>query len=415
MSEASTFAQERTIIDLEVAIIGAGPSGLAAAIELSKLGQKEMIVFDREAEAGGVPRHCGHTGFGIAEFKRPMTGPDYSRKLVKTAERYGVTIVLRSTLINIDDDILTFSTPEGLKYYRAKRTLLALGARETPRPARLVSGIRSPDIITTGALQRFVYLKDRKPFERAVIIGSESVSFSAIMTSRHAGIEVAALLEEAPRINMFAPLKPAAEYLLKVPVHTGIEHITIEGEGKQISGVTIRKGGEESFIACDGVIFSGLFTPEGAIMQASFDRFNVRNNSAYVTQNFQSDHPRIFVAGNALRGALTAFKCYFEGRKAAQSLYASLEEEKTLRTVTIEADDAIAWLSPSLIDIDTAHPQLTTLRFHHATEGTLLTLLNGREVMRTRIDAVPFLNVTLPWFNQDIHEGDRVELRYEPI
>ena len=401
------------ITELDVAIVGAGPAGLSAAIELAKSGHRKMIVFEREAEAGGMPRHCGHSGFGIAEFKRPLTGPDYAKKLLKKARHSGVHIALRNTLIAIDGDRLTFSTPEGIRHYRARRTLLALGARETPRPARLVSGIRSPDILTTGALQRFVYLHGRKPFERAVIIGSEAVSFSALMTCRHAGIDVAAMIDETPRIQMFAPLKPAAEYLLKVPVHTGVEHITIEGEGKDIRGVRIRRDGSEKFIACDGVIFTGLFTPEGAIMQQHFDGFNVRNNSLDVTQTYQSADPRYFVAGNALRGALTAFKCYFEGQEAAQAIHRSLSDDRTPRTVPILADETIAWHSPSLIDLDAPHPRLTTLRFARQTKGTLLTLLNGREVMRTRIDAVPFLNVTLPWFDQPVKEGDRVELRYE--
>jgi thioredoxin reductase len=408
------MTETRTITDIDVAIIGAGPSGLSAAIELAKLGQKNTMVFDREAEAGGVPRHCAHTGFGIAEFKRPMTGPDYARKLVETAQRHNVALALLFTLIEIDGDLLVFSTPKGIKYYRARRTLLALGARETPRPARLVSGIRSPNIITTGALQRFVHLHGRAPFERAVIVGSESVSFSAILTCRHAGIDIAAMVEEAPRIQMFAPLKPATELLLKIPVHTGVERVTIEGENQHISGVTLHKDGRDEFVACDGVIFSGRFTPEGAIMQSTFEHFNHRNNSAHVTQNFQTTDPRFFVTGNALRGALAAFKCHAEGRQAARSLHASLGDDTPPRTVTIEADDAIAWLSPSLIDLDAPHPQLTTLRFRHATQGTLLTLLNGREVMRTRIDAVPFLNITLPWFDQEVHEGDRVELHYYP-
>ena len=404
---------EPSIPEIDVAIVGAGPSGLSAAIELSKLGQKNIVVFDREAEAGGVPRHCGHTGFGIAEFYRPMTGPDYAAKLVETARQHGVTLALRSTLLGIEDDVLTFGTPEGITRYRAQRTLLALGARETPRSSRLVSGIRSPDIITTGALQRFVYLHERAPFKKAVIIGSESVSFSAIMTCRHAGIEVAAMIEENERIQMFAPLKPAAETLLKIPVHTGVEHIIVEGEGKNISGVTIRKNGTETFIPCDGVIFTGAFTPEGSILQTDVPDFNLRNHSSNVTQNYQTTNPNIFVAGNALRGALTAFKCYFEGRDTARAIHASLQTPRPLRTVPIEADEAIAWHTPSLIDFDAKHPRLTTLRFRQTTRGTLLTLLNGREVMRTRIDAVPFLNVTLPWFDQEVREGDRVELVYE--
>ncbi len=405
----------RTTIDpisIEVAIVGAGPTGLSAAIELSRLGIGDLVVFEREETAGGMPRHCAHGGFGIAEFKRPMSGPDYAHKLVNDVLDAGVNIMTKHTLISIDGDILTFSTPYGLKRYKPSRTLLALGARETPRPARLVSGIRSPNIITTGALQRFVYLKDRKPFEKAAIIGTEAVSFSALITCRHAGIEVAAMIEEEERINMFAPLKIASEYLLKTPVIAGAEHIIIEGKDKQIEGITVHKDGKTEFIECDGVIFSGLFTPESSIMQETFERFDTRNNSAYVSQRYQSDDPRFFVAGNALRGALAAFKCYFEGRAAARELRKSINEEAVPRTITIEADESIAWLSPNMIDIDAPLERLTTLRFKHAVKGTLLTLLNGREVMRTRIDAVPFLDIKLPWFEQPIKAGDRIELAF---
>ncbi len=408
MSDAS-----KKIKEIEIAIVGAGPAGLAAAIELSKLGHSDLIVFEREDTAGGMPRHCGHQGFGIVEFARPLSGPDYALKLVNDATKAGASIALRHTLTKIEDGVLTFSTPEGLKYFKPRRTLLALGARETPRPARLVSGIRSPNIITTGALQRFVYLKERKPFQKAVIIGSESVSFSAIMTCRHAGIEVAAMIEEESRINMYAPLKPATEKLLGIPIITNTKHITIEGQEKNISGVTIHKGDKEEFIECDGVIFTGLFTPEGALMQESFERFNVRNNSAFVTQNFQTCDPRFFVAGNALRGALAAFKCYKEGGKVAKHIHDSIETDTPPRTVTIKGDDSIAWMVPSMIDIDKPSERLTTLRFRHATKGTLYVYLNGKEMLRQRVDAVPFLNVNVPWIDRDIKESDDIEIVYK--
>ncbi len=413
MADENTPNVENNIIDIEIAIVGAGPSGLSAAIELSKLGHTDMIVFEREDAAGGMPRHCGHSGFGIVEFKRPMTGPNYAIKLIEDTKKKNIDIALKHTLTKIEDGVLTFSTTEGLKHYRPKRTLLALGARETPRPARFVSGIRSPNIITTGALQRFVYLKDSKPFNKAVIIGSESVSFSAIMTCRHAGIEVTAMIEEEDRINMFAPLKPATEKLLKVPVIAGVKHIVIEGENKHISGVTIHKDGKEEFIECDGVIFSGQFTPEGAIMQESFERFDVRNNSAYVTQNFQTDDPRFFVTGNALRGALAAFKCHMEGKQAAKSIHYSLMGNNEPKTIDIKAEqEIIEWLSPSMVDIDNPSEQLTTLRFKHATKGTLYVYLNGKEMLKQRVDAVPFLNVNVPWIDRDVNESDTIELIY---
>ncbi|MBT7715760.1 MAG: NAD(P)-binding protein, partial [Deltaproteobacteria bacterium] len=74
----------------DVAIIGAGPAGLAAAATLKKQGIKSVLVLDREIEAGGIPRHCGHPPFGVIEYARLMTGPSYAKRLVATAQKAGV-------------------------------------------------------------------------------------------------------------------------------------------------------------------------------------------------------------------------------------------------------------------------------------------------------------------------------------
>ena len=137
---------------VQIAIIRAGPAGLSTAIELSKMGYKDIIVFEREDEAGGTPRHCGHLGFGIFEFYRLLSGPDYAKRLAQLANDANISIKLKHTLIDIAKDILTFSTIEGLTKYSSSKTVLALGARETPRAARFVSGIRSSNIMTTAAL-----------------------------------------------------------------------------------------------------------------------------------------------------------------------------------------------------------------------------------------------------------------------
>ena len=48
------------LLQAEAAIIGSGPAGLAAAIELRRQGIGPVIVIERESEAGGIPRHCAH-------------------------------------------------------------------------------------------------------------------------------------------------------------------------------------------------------------------------------------------------------------------------------------------------------------------------------------------------------------------
>ena len=70
----------------EVAIVGGGPAGLSAARRLHELGIRDVVVLEREREAGGVPRHCGHTGFGLREFKRLLQGPGYTQRLAQAAD-----------------------------------------------------------------------------------------------------------------------------------------------------------------------------------------------------------------------------------------------------------------------------------------------------------------------------------------
>jgi len=74
----------------QVAIVGAGPAGLACAIHLRQLGVKEVLLIEREAAAGGIPRHCGHSPFGMREFNRLLSGPAYARRLVQQAIDLGV-------------------------------------------------------------------------------------------------------------------------------------------------------------------------------------------------------------------------------------------------------------------------------------------------------------------------------------
>ena len=70
--------------ETDILVIGAGPAGLAAATILAKTAR--VLVVDREATAGGIPRHCGHYPFGMREFHRLMKGPDYARALVERAD-----------------------------------------------------------------------------------------------------------------------------------------------------------------------------------------------------------------------------------------------------------------------------------------------------------------------------------------
>ncbi|MFC9499344.1 FAD-dependent oxidoreductase, partial [Streptomyces sp. NPDC056982] len=73
---------------VDVVVVGAGPAGLAAARGLADHGAGVVEVLEREAVAGGVPRHCHHRGFG----RWGVTGPQYAARAVEAALGSGARV-----------------------------------------------------------------------------------------------------------------------------------------------------------------------------------------------------------------------------------------------------------------------------------------------------------------------------------
>ena len=343
MSAAETMAPD-------VLVVGGGPAGLSAATTLRELGVDRVVLLERDTIVGGIPRHCGHSPFGMREFRRILSGTRYAARLEARARDRGVEILTRHSVLSVQDGLVRAVSPDGLVDYRPRRILLATGTREASRAARLVSGERPLGILNTAALQAYVHLEKLAPFRRPVIVGTELVAMSAILTCLSGGIRPAAVIE--PNAN------PTARFpfwllprLLGIPVHYRTEIGAINGKGRVQQVVTRSQAGELG-IDCDGVLFTGAFTPESALARLGGLAIDQGSGGPVVDAFGRTRDDAIFAAGNLLRPVETAGWCWAEARRIAGSIARDLEGGLPARqaTIPIRTGAGIKLVVPQEID-----------------------------------------------------------------
>lgn len=309
----------------DVLIVGAGPAGLSAAAVLAKAGCAVLVV-EREPVPGGIPRHCGHSLYGWTEFRRVMGGQGYARRLTERARAAGAQIAVGVTVTALHSGgVVEVTSDAGIQTITARAVLLATGARESPRSIRLIGGTKPGGVMNTGALQGLVFLQKRRPFRRPVVLGTELVSFSALLTCRQAGARPAAMIEPGPRVTTrsVAALLPR---VLRVPLCLNTDITAIHG-GRSVEGVTLRTGGQSRDLPCDGVVITGGFRPENALLRTSGLAVDAGSLGPVVDQFGRCSDPAYFAAGNVLRAVETAPWCWDEGRRVAEAMLLSLEDK----------------------------------------------------------------------------------------
>lgn len=378
----------------DIAIVGGGPAGLAAALSAKRAGVSHVLVLEREAVAGGIPRHCSHSPFGMREFSRILTGPAYARRLVSEALAQGVEIRSNVTVVKLKPDGgLVLATAEGVREIAARRVILATGVRETPRSQRLVSGDRPAGVITTGALQCFTHLEGLKPFQRPVIIGSELVAFSALLTARTAGIYPVAMIEAGDRVTARWPsaLLPRA---MGVELLLGTRLVEIIGR-ERVEAVRVATPKAEQRIACDGVLFTGAFTPAAELVRQSHLALDDKSGGPIIDQFGRCSDPAFFAAGNLLRPVETGGWCWAEGRRVGETVARDLAGglPAVPDSVSIVAGDPIKFAVPQRIA--PGEPGSLQLRVTRPVNGYLKLAAPGMAPFKQRINALPERRILL--------------------
>ena len=362
-------------------MVGGGPAGLAAAVACRRLGVRDVVVLEREPAAGGVPRHCDHTGFGLRDLHRVLRGPAYAARWAERAVRAGVEIHTQTSVVEwTAPATLGTTSPRGIETLVADAVLLATGCRERPRSARLVPGTRPAGVFTTGSLQQLVYLQQARVGRRAVVVGAEHVSFSAVLTLRDAGCETVAMVTAHPAHQTHAPLAWFAAGRLGVPILTATRVAAIEGRAR-VEAVVLEDGRR---FACDTVVFTGDWIPDHELARRAGLAIDPGTRGPSVDQVGRTSEPGIFAAGNLVHAAETADVAALGGQRTASGIAEFLRAGTWPTDRAVECAPPVHWVWPQRIDRTAPAPDRFLLRVSDFGTARLQATQDDRMLWRGR-------------------------------
>ena len=264
LPEVETPAAQREIPELEVPvlILGGGPSGMSAAVELGKLGIRCLLVDDKHRLGGKLVLQT-HRFFGSTDAVYAGTrGINIATRLEKEVAQYeSVEVWLHSTALAVYADQKVGILKDGMEYVLVKPQviLVATGARERFLAFR---GNTLPGVYGAGAFQTLVNRDLIRPSEKLFIVGGGNVGLIAGYHALQAGIEVVGLVEALPECGGYKVHKDKL-VRMGVPIYTSHTVLSANGEDK-VESVTIAKvdekfrpipGTEKSF-ACDSLLIA---------------------------------------------------------------------------------------------------------------------------------------------------------------
>jgi sarcosine oxidase, subunit alpha len=247
-------------VDVECLIIGGGPAGLTAAIELGKAGVRVLIVDDKHRLGGKLVLQT-HKFFGSIEACHAGTrGIDIATKLEKDVQQFeNIRVWLNSTVLSVFSDRRVGVLRDNRQYFivRPDIMLVTAGAREK---SLVFPGNTLPGVYGAGAFQTLVNRDLVRPTERLFVIGGGNVGLIAGYHALQAGIGVVGLCEALPECGGYKVHKDKL-VRMGVPVYTS--HTILRAEGKEeVEAVVIAEidrkwrpiPGTEKRFECDTIL-----------------------------------------------------------------------------------------------------------------------------------------------------------------
>lgn len=312
--------------EVDVLVIGAGPAGLSAALAAARLGVRVLLV-DENFRLGGQLIKQTHKFFGSKELFGGLRGFQIAERLTEETEKLSnIEVMLQTPVIGVfRNRIVALAAPDKLVYVKPKCVIVCTGAVEN---YLAFENNDLPGIMGAGGVQTIMNVFGIKPGERALTVGSGNVGLIISYQLLQAGVEVAAIVEAAPRIGGW--LVHAAK-IRRYGVPILVSHTVKRAWGKdRIEGATIVRldehwrevPGTEQNIECDLMLLAvGLNPSSELLMQFGCDLRWIRELgglTALRTKYLETTVSGVFVAGD-VSGIEEATTAMLEGRIAGLS------------------------------------------------------------------------------------------------
>ncbi|MEX2684222.1 MAG: NAD(P)/FAD-dependent oxidoreductase [Candidatus Sigynarchaeota archaeon] len=349
--------------ETDVAVIGGGPAGLAAAIEADKAGCRVMII-ERDDGLGGILQQCIHPGFGLHEFKEELAGPEYAQRYIDMLEKTKIQVMLGTMVLDMTPKKEIFAINEqGVVKVQAKAIVLAMGCRERTRGAIKIPGYRPTGVYTAGTAQRFVNIEGFMPGTRYVILGSGDIGMIMARRLTWEGAKVEAVVEIMPYPSGLVRNKVQCLDDYGIPLY--LSHTVVRVHGKdRVTGITIAKvdenwkvvPGTEIFFNCDTLLLSVGLIPENEVSKKAGIKL-AKTNGPEVNQFLQTNVDGIFASGNVLQVHDLVDNVAIEAKRAGvmAAMYATgvkLPSINSADAVPMIAGNGIGYVLPNKINID---------------------------------------------------------------
>ena len=254
-------------INTEVLIIGGGPAGLSAAIELGK-NKVNVILVDDKSKLGGKLVLQTHKFFGSVKDSFAGTrGFEIGRILSKELEKYpNVKVWLNTSAIGIysDKKVGVLKNNDEYILITPKILLNTTGAREK---SLTFPGNTLPGVYGAGAFQTLVNRDLIKASDRIFIIGGGNVGLIAAYHALQANMNVVGLIEAMKKVGGY---KVHQDKLMRMGVPIYTQHTVVSANGdKEVESVTVAQidekfkviTGTEKTFKCDTVLIAVGLNP----------------------------------------------------------------------------------------------------------------------------------------------------------